>query len=301
MNHSKYSGILFLALSAIFTSHQAVYADVIWTVDSTQSFLRLVIPNQPAKLPDGTPSGNLNVTNQGSNSGAWTSGNQAAIGGTLQTDFINGVSIQFLAGEHALVALNSANYAPDFDNWNAGTQSYSPPNGVDTGSFGGQLKTTATGLALIAFNDIYRFALRDVIYDLGSGVVPLSGNTFNANATTFEMTDGMMGLRARSDSSVPPALILPSYLDTPDALGFSISGTNANNMATITSQPGLLKLTLPINVSLKWSLHGNIFTGTAQGTIVATTVPEASSVALSLFGIVAIALVSFNCRALRKS
>jgi len=302
MISAKCVGRTLLAAVLFFGGPFVAQGAVLWTVDSSQSFLKLVIPNQPALL-NGTPSGNLFLTNQGATTGmSWTFGNQAAISGTLSTDFVSGSSIHFRAGEHNLTADNSGSYAPDFDNWSAGTSKFSPPNGTEDAPFGGQLNTTQAGLALIFFRDIFRFAIRDVAYDLSSGVIPLVANQFSAAATSFSMSDAMLGMRGRDAAGIIPTI--PHYLDSIHDLGFAVGGTNGSATATIATLPGVYKLTLPVNVPLVWTIGGTTYTGTAQGTIVATAAPEPASLTLAAFAVAALLTsetIRRRCRARRHA
>ncbi len=269
-------------------------ATLTWTVDSTQSYLQLAMPTQPVVV-GGTPSGNAFFRNQGATSGSWTIGNQAPISGTLATDLQSG-SIKFLGGQQNLVADPSGSYAPDFNNWNAGTSTFSPPNATAPAAFGGQIGTTQAGVLLIVVNDAARFAIRDVAYDLSSADIPLVANQFAAGQTAFGMSDAQMGLRGNATFSYP------SDFGSLADVGVSIGGTNAAALGTISSpdpfQPLLRQLTLPITIPISMQLYDGMVStlqGTAQGVIVAfAIVPEPSS--LVLLGSAMVALLWRGCR-----
>jgi|GEM_PF-4192444 len=281
MGRTTLARALLGAVLLAFLSQASSAAVLTWNLDSSLSYLQLAVPTQPVKA-GGTPSGNAFFTNQGVNSGSWTIGNQAAMSGSISTDFDEGSSIKFRAGEHILSALNSGNYAPDFATWNSGTETYSPPNQLAPAAYGGQIGTTQAGVLLVVVNDAVRFAIRDISYDLSSADIPLVANQFAANQTTFGMSDGDAGLRGNATFGVP------SDLGTLVETGISVNGANVAALGTITTpdpmQPNLRKLTLPITIPITLNLFDgwlSTLNGTATGEIVAfAMVPEPSSLVL---------------------
>lgn len=269
---------LLAACSLLVASHARAEA-LYWTVDTAQSYLELSIPTQKVSV-GGTPSGSAFFRNQGATSGGWTVGNKAPIAGTIETDYVDFTSIAFNGGAHNLVALNSGSYTPDPANWNGST--FSPANNTAPAAFGGQIGTTQAGILLIVVQDAVRFSIRDVLYDLDSGPLPITAGEFAAGGTSFGVSDAQFAARGNNTFSIP------STLSSLAGSGVDIGGANASGVATVEApnplQPNLRKLTLPISVGISIELYDGFvseLTGTAAGVVVAyTLVPEPGSLAL---------------------
>lgn len=273
-----------IVLFALFLSCElqaASAALVQWQIDSAHSFLTLQIPTQPVSV-GGTPSGNAFFRNQGATSGSWTLGNTAAIIGTISTDYTSD-SITFLSGQHNLAAGNSGDYSPDPSTWNPGASQFSPRTSTAPAAFGGQIGTTAAGTLPIFINDGVRFSIRNVQYELTSGLLPISTGSFSASGTNWVASDGQLS------ASGNPLFSIPSSLGSLADTGFHIGGTNlaANGSIAVPDplDPTLLRLTLPISVDITVELFDggmSPLSGTASGMIVAySRVPEPGSAFLA--------------------
>src|SRR5690606_592754 len=130
-------------------------------------------------------------------------------------------SIQFLGGQHNLVADPSGSYAPAFDTWDSGTSTFDPPSDTAPAAFGGQIGTSRYGNLLIVVSNAAHYAIRDVAYELSSANSPLVADQFAANQTAFGMSDAQMGLRGNA------AFSYPSDFGSLADVGVSIGGSNA--------------------------------------------------------------------------
>ena len=246
---------------------------VTWTIDATQSSVSLSIPRFI-----GGNNNFVDTVNQSTSEGPWNLGNTAQMSGTLATDYTDQTSIQFLAGQNAMVGLNSGSYLLN-------------PNAFDGSSFTNASKASASygyelreSVGAIDFASIY-----NVAFDIGSPVLSVSqgGAITGANAVTF----GIAGTMA--NDGVPAFFIGQLDPDSITALVTSFGGAKLSNGGQIQSpdpinQPLLRQLT----VSEQWSATINLpnqsggfspepMTVTAQ--IVATAiVPEPSTA--TMFG-----------------
>lgn len=288
-----------LAIAGVLTLFPAAFshaAAVSWSVDTAQSYLRLAMPTQAVKL-NGTPSGNASIRNQGSSSATWNSGTTAAISGSVATNY-DGSSIEFLAGQSSLGALNSGSYTPNPANWNSGTSKFSPADATAPAAFGGQLSLSQLGITLIFVTDAERFAISDVEYDVSSAPLAITAGQFSANQTSFEMSDAQVGLRGNAGFG------FPSFLGTADAAGVEVGGANSSLLGTISvpdiNQPNHLQLTLPVSVAFTMNLfNGSVskLTGSAQGVIVAyAVVPEPHTLTLCAAGLAMLAFAAVRRR-----
>lgn len=105
----------------------------------------------------------------------WNIGNTASLSGTLSTNYVDGVSIQFLSGQNNLTAINSGSYRPNPSKYVGGTV-----NGDGTAS-GGSFANTSTAPAAfgMAVHVDIGIAAEDSIYnvnfDVGSGTLLTGG------------------------------------------------------------------------------------------------------------------------------
>ena len=140
-----------------------------FTVDSTQSYITLNIPNFSIS-GNGIAIRGENRTNDAPLSSAWssstTTGNTAFVSGTIATT-VGGsftgktlTAIQFVSGANNLSALNSGNYRPNPAAYNALTSVYSN-NTNAPGNYAAIAASTLLGNAvLISFDN--------VTYDIGT-------------------------------------------------------------------------------------------------------------------------------------
>jgi len=164
-----------LSLSAAAPARAAL---VTWDVDATQSYGRITIPDFNYNVP---VLGNVNIRPRNynaNNNNPWTDagGRLAPLDGTISTNLVDGVSVQFLSGLHDLFPVQTFNARPNPAVFNGTTYT-----------------NTSTALAAFATNirtsnflasQLGLLAIRDVDLDLASGVVPLGGGTSIAASAT---------------------------------------------------------------------------------------------------------------------
>lgn len=251
-------------------------APIGWIIDSTQSSLKLSIPDQPVVI-DGF-NATVRVRNQNSSqNNAWNVGNTAALSGVLNTDYTFN-SIEFLAGS-SISFLNSGSYRPN-------PVAYSlplNPNGIASGGvftnttsaaavYAGRLRTTT----LLVTNDAFVFSLYNMVMGLQSGTLPMSGGFFDgdfaANSIAATIGDGRFAVDTTGITIIP---------DEIGAFG-NVGGTNATPLGSIEYSGLVGTLTLPINFSFPFALTDDVaLTAQFTGQIVAHYIPEPSTLVLS--------------------
>jgi len=261
-------------------------ATIVWTVDQSESYLSLAVPDQSVTI--GTTTATIQVRNpSGSNSGPWNIGNTAAMGGTLTTDYVEGSSIEFLSGD--MFGLVSGNYRPNPAAFNPASTNTANPNGQFTntttapGVFGARVR--ANSLADAAF-----FNFTSVDYDIVSTALGISAGSFAANSLTLGI--------ASADVAFDGLSII--FIGQPIADSLStitgVTGTNTAASGTITApnpggDPLLRRLEIPVSLPLVLNLQGTMLNASASGTLVAYAyvVPEPGTLLLLGGGLLALA------------
>jgi PEP-CTERM motif len=261
---------------------------VIWDIDPAQSFVRLTIPDQAITL-NGTAA-TIRLRDNNSTS-VWTDdgGRRAFVDGTLKTNYVDGSSIEFLSGMHNIFALEGANVRPDPAQF-TGPSDAANPDGTYVGTdaaaaaYGARVRASVSIFTV----DAGYLALRNVLYDVSSGVVPLGGGgtTISGNTSNFGISSARVdvdGLLISLISSQPIPDVFNASL--PPVTGVE---TAAGSIADLGA--GARRLTYNISVPINVEISGVVLTGTADGQIVAfATVPEPSTLVLAGFGLVALA------------
>jgi len=249
-----------------------------WSIDSSQSYMRLNIPDQVINVEGFSTT--LRMRDAASNA-SWTDngGRRASLGGLLTTNYHDGASIQFLPGLSHIVALEGTNLRPNPAAFSPAATSPANPDGMYTDSssapaaFGARVRATV----LTTTVDSVFLAFRDVLFELESGVVPLGGGTTIAAGTTEW---GMPS--AGPDVDGISTLLLGEWI--PDYRALPVSLPNASNSATGTVTdlgPYLRQLTLAVNVPFEFDVEDVTVTGFINGQVVAhLMIPEPSSVLL---------------------
>lgn len=292
----NWKNINFLASAAIVAlacaTSSAHAALVTWNIDSTQSSLSLKINDTPFVV-DGLGNVTLRVRNQATNqNNAWNTGNTAKIGGTIDTNYVDGSSIEFLPGQSNVVGVNSGNYRPNPAAYTGDTNP--DPNLAEGGSFsntttspavfGARVRVSYTVLITLT-SDAAFINFYNVNYELASGVLGLSGTTSPfTNSTTVGIQSSLL--------AVDGLAILGNQVVDDQILGVS-NATAANSGANgqITDLGGQLRqLTVPIFLNLVIPLDDTYnLTAQATGQIVATAeipIPEPSALAMAGTGLV---------------
>jgi len=312
MNKSKRFRLATAALAvcgvALMASAAQAQIGLTFTVDSTQSYITLNIPNF-------TISGNtINLTGQNRTNGApigtaWsastTTGNTAFVTGTIATT-VGGsftgktlTAIQFVSGANNLSAIASGNYRPNPAAYNAVTSAFNN-NSAAPGAYGATVHTILGNAGLVSFDN--------VTYDVGTNsALPASGTvttgTFVTNAPSNPLNTGILG-SVFSDQGL--SLFLVGQI-LPNGSG-SLTGVTAGNTTdgatyTYNGADTNLQIKVPINIPVSINLGGGTFiNGFAGGQMVANApVPEPSAFALAGLGFVSIVALVRRRRRLRSA
>lgn len=246
-----------------------------WAIDPAQSYLSLAIADQVVNY-DGTDI-TLRVRNQTGDSGPWNEGNSAAIAGTIRTNYLDGHSIEFLAGQVDIVGVESGAYRPNPSDFDPDATDAENPLGRFLGTsaapavFGGRVRASLVVLWEVTV-DAGFVSLGNITYEVASGLLPITGNRFDSNLLT-------VGIRS-SDLGVDGASMVVIGQPVPDALTTITDVTTYNGAptGTITDLGGQnRRLTIPCALELSFPIDddpAHDLRATATGQLVATAVVD---------------------------
>jgi len=279
-----------------------------FTLDSTQSYLTLNIPNFSYS------GNNINLTGQNRTNGApistaWsastTTGNTAFVSGTLATTVGGSFTgktlsaIQFISGANSLSAISSGNYRPNPAAYNSVTSAMNN-NGPSPGDYGATAHVILGNAGLISFDNVQ--------YDIGSNnLLPTSNTvttgTFALNNPSHVVSAGVL----QSIFSVQGLSIIIAGQVIPN----DVASSGALLSTVTTSSPGTYTYTSSTNLQIKWPISipisidvgGGIFiNGTGSGQLIANAVvPEPSTIALAGLGMVSLVAMVRRRRKVRNS
>lgn len=237
-----------------------VGATVVWTIDASESYIRLNIPDQLIPI-NGLPQevGVRDYSGPFFSPGAvaWTDagGKKSAVQGTISSDYQEGVSISFTAGAHTASAVPFGSFRPDGATWNGTTYD---PNSSAPAAFGASLVILPSSLSFVGGFA----AIRNVSYDLQG---PVSLNSSGGN---------WVGTNHFQAGVVPGALahVLSVAGDFNETLDETVISENAGSFLSIENLPaGLRRLRLPLNIPVVITIDANTsLQANAVGEIVAT-------------------------------
>lgn len=286
------AGAAILALVCLASTAHASLS--FWTIDPLQSSVSLKI-NDFRSTIDGLGDVVVRIRNQATDqNNAWNTGNTARISGTIETDYVDGTSIQFLANHESIYANNSGNYRP---NPAAYTGDTNPDPGLAEGGFfsdtsqhravfGARVRVSALG-GLINATGAF-FSIYGLNYSLASGILPIAGNTFSANTMNVGLQDARLAV---DGSTVFGTQVVDDRILSLDGL----SSVNSAPAATIVNWFGLIRLTIPISLHLNIPLDDTgtfILPAVVTGQIVAdrqVAIPEPSAFMLAVIGLAFVA------------
>ncbi len=246
-----------------------------WAIDPSQSYLSLVIADQVVNY-DGTDI-TIRVRNQTGDSGPWNEGNSAAIAGTIRTNYIDGHSIEFLAGQVDIVGVESGDYRPNPSDFDPDAIDAENPLGRFMGTskapavFGGRVRASLVVIWEVTV-DAGFVSFGNVTYEVASGRLPVTGNRFASNLLT-------VGIRS-SDLGIDGVSVVVIGQPVPDVLTTLTDVTITNGAPTGTIEdlggqnrrmtiPCALELSVPIDDDPAHDLRA-----TATGQLVATAVVD---------------------------
>jgi hypothetical protein len=255
-----------------------------WEIDESLSEIELVVPDQVVTLDALTAT--IRLRNQsGGDAGPWSVGNVASVDGVLATDYVDGVSIEFLVGQHDAFGLDSGSYRPNPAAFDPLLVNAENPDGqfsntsAAPGIYGARVRASVSIFTL----DAAFINFTEVQYDVFSNVLPITAGTFDGAELEvgFELaTVEFDGLSTLVGQPIPDATGTPIV----DAFGENLPAG-----ATITApdpmQPDLRQLTVPVDVDLVVDVGGVPLTAGATGTLVAfATVPEPGAASMLASG-----------------
>lgn len=298
----KFKKLSFLALVAtaalVGASSTARAALVTWNIDSAQSKLSLKISDTPFAV-DGIGNITIRVRNQATNqNNAWNTGNTAAVGGTISTNYVDGSSIEFLANQLNVVGVNSGNYRPNPAAYTGDTNP--DPILAEGGSFsntstaaavfGARVRASVANLFGATFDAAF-INFFNVNYELSSAPLTITGASF-PNATTIGIKSSFLavdGLTVLGQTVIDDqiAAVNNATAANSGAAGIVANLGGLNRQITI---PILLNLVIPLDDAGTYILNAQ-----ATGTIVATAeipIPEPSTLAMAGIGMVGLMAVA---------
>lgn len=288
---------VFLVCSALLLSSwvgQANAALTVWNIDSSQSYVRINIPNQPVVIP-GFGSQPLTFHGQATVDGqppltplvAWTDSNKklAAVQGTLSTNYVEGVSVQFNAGSHSASLVESGTFAPDRNSWNG--------SNLFGTRFPGTPAAFAMDVALGGANRLIKANMYNINMDTG-GTASLAGGGPWTGSGNLSGVGSTAGTTLDLDFNLPGAAFgIPDTRETLGSLMSSVTlGTNGTlNINAIGSVREMIyTFNVPFTIDI---VPGVVQVNASYEGSIRATVPEPASV--SLVGI-ALGLCAFRRR-----
>ncbi|MBX3422505.1 MAG: hypothetical protein KF752_13205 [Pirellulaceae bacterium] len=250
---------------------QAHAATVNWTIDSANSYIRLSIPDQIVPLGEAgeLPLGLRDYVDGIAIASDWTDagGRRSFVGGTIKTDYVEGSSLAFVAGEQDVNALENNILRPDPAAWNPGPPGSYAPNTGAPAAFGANVILGPGQEGQFVLGDI---ALRNIDYDV-VGTVNLSPG--GGGWTTSDIFD--VGLKAGAFADLDSFLLS----DREVTLDAGATAPNANGSLTITNTGGNnRRLTMVISMPFAVDVEDLPLVATITGVIVANaTLPAPAS------------------------
>lgn len=322
IQNNRFKLVAALAACALALSAAQAHADPLsFTVDQTQSYLTLNIPNFSLSTSVGNATISLlaqNRTNGAPVNTSWnantTTGNTAFVSGTIATDVGGSFTgktlsaIQFIAGANNLNALSSGNYRPNPAAYNAITTQFSN-NSAGTGNYGTTAHASVLGglvsgnAALVSFDnvsyDVGTNALLPTSNTVNSGTFFVNGNGVIANAINTGILSSIFSVQGLS-LPIEGKLIA----DSTGTLGGLTLGDTSTTKGTYTYTSSTnLQIKVPVLIPVSIALGGGLFiNGTASGQFVANAVvPEPSTMALAGLGMVSLVAVARRRRKMQNS
>lgn len=289
------AGAVVVCCCATLWAANAKAEALVFTIDSSQSYVSLNIPNFSLSNTSGNITGQ-NRTNGAPISAAWSSstntGNTAFVSGTIATTVGGSFTgqtlsaIQFISGANNLVALNSGNYRPNLAAYNSISSIFNN-NSSAPANYGGTVHSSLGNAALVSFNNTR--------YDIGSGNLPASNTvgsgTFTSDALLNPLNTGVL---ESVFSGQGLSIFLTGQL-VPNGAGLITATPGPDTITSYTytyTSPTNLQITIGMSTPFSIILGNQFLNGTESGRYVANaTVPEPPAVALTLLGIMSLVVI----------
>jgi hypothetical protein len=238
---------------------------LLWTIDSTHSYAQLAIPVQTATLAG--VSYTVRVVNQSGGS-SWTTGNKAAIGGTISTQVDSAPEMSQIEFDHQtnILGVNSGSYIPSPATWN-GSQ-FTSDTATAAAVFGGQVEADT----IFGYASGVQLSIANLSAEMTTGgtYLPVVNGTLPANTTSLGVESGTFsGHGVGVLEGI--AQVAGQSLDFYESTG---SSTELNSIATasITYNGPHTTATLieNFNIPASFPLNGSSVSGTISGLMEAT-------------------------------
>lgn len=284
------------ALCAAFAASPAFAVSVSWDVNPAQSSFKLAIPDQTVTL--GTITATMRLRNQ--NNATWST-NTAPVDGFLATNVGAGISsVEFIAGASTLSGVTTGSYRPNPAAYDT--------NVTDTLNTGGTFTNTTTAAAVFAARinaqvsiitlNVGYISFNNVMYDVGSVVLPVTGTSFASNSLALGLDDSTVMVDGISTIA---GQVIPDVISQTGPILGTNSSAGAGSIVACPVVAGscafggvdLYKITVPINMPVALSLSGVNLNATATGTVVgyATIVPEPATLLIMASGLVGLGIL----------
>ncbi|MEM7235759.1 MAG: hypothetical protein AAF517_26555, partial [Planctomycetota bacterium] len=274
MSFARFSRfVLALVLPIVFLATRAANGEpTIWVIDPARSEISISIPD--SEVTFGLDFYSLQYRNDlGQNEGPWDFGNFTSLSGTIFADYVEGESISFASGSHAIEGGVTSDYRPDdsvfdpalVDNLNESGQY----NGTSTapGVFGARVRITSDSETVDAAFQKFE----DVEFDVGSeGPLPITDGSFASE----DLEVGLSSMTLDVDGLETGLPVRQLFSDQLNGFQPQASMPNRATGGTISGQ----ELTLPVEFDIRLSQGGLSVSGTVSGQIVATLQQSSTTV-----------------------
>ncbi len=270
---------VFLICSLLLSgaANRCLGAEVTWDIDQSQSWIRLTIPDQLVDIGGGTtvqmalrgaqPIYDVNLpANQNPPIVPWADnlGRRAPIDGNLATDYTEGSSIQFLNLNHTAFIVETGQWIPNRNFWNAVTEQFdyhTPQADGHASAFAAEL--TIGGTLRVGHITLYNSII------LADGTVTLTGGP-----SPWTSNGGSMNAGQKDNGNLDfwtQILVDDSHGDVGECAGLNNGGITIEDMGG-----GQRKMTIPLDIDFVTEINDLPLNADFAGQIVAfATLPSA--------------------------
>lgn len=186
--------VLTVALAVVISSNFSVADTVEWNIDSSQSWIRMAIPDQDIDIGGGTTifaglrgaQPIFDVTPGATNPAVvpWSDdrGARAGIQGTILSDYQEGTSISFTQGTHNATLVESGQWIPNRNKWNGSNFDFHKPE-IEGHPAAFAAELTLGGIIRVGHVALYSISL----YADGTANLSGGGGTWTQSGGTVTM------------------------------------------------------------------------------------------------------------------